>query len=262
MPNDPTLRRYYLEVISTAVSSAVGLNDVSLVIDTSGNGLSTVMPVNEWIIPHRNCLNLFVAWPEDKQYQLGLAEVRATIFIADPNSDFPSPGQIIGRAFWPLPTIPEVYPSKIETPFDADSPPPAHLWSEAQPIETLAQSDQTEILDLVERLRQALMGRNFDGAFRLVEYRYADDARVNGATLERLRDIVIRQYTDMMNEPSPHSTPIDPPLANFDIIANKRLVRVSHASNKEAVRIETEEGVSSIDVYAAKVLGKWTIVRG
>lgn len=256
------IQRFYLEVSSEGAAIAVSLNDVPLLVDDQGKGLATVMPVNEWILPGANKLQLFVAWPEDRQYEPGLAYVSAMVFIANPRAEFPEPGVLLGKLVWPVPGIPELYPAPLSLPFEIEKAPPSTLWTDAAIIEEIKDQDRQQILDLIEQVRSGLMAGDLGRVFDLMKYRFTDDALINGSTLERLREVSLSQWAAMRQEPNLVSKPLTMNHADFSIVGGKRLVKVTGPNNAEPVRIESDESISSVELYFAKIRDKWAIVRG
>lgn len=259
--SDPILKRYYLDIMSTGIDVHIGLNDVPLLADPEGNGVRTVLPVNEWLAPGVNTITLRIAWPESKQHVPGKAELKVFLFEADLEQEFPEPKTVLAELVWPPAGAPELYPRKLEEPFKIEPALPTKLWEEAEPVAAVGNADQAAILALVEHLRRALLANDLDTALRLLNYRWQEDARANGLKLEELQTAVREQYTYMLSEPSPHSAPLDPEDASFILGADKRIVKVLGPNNDEAIVIETEEGRYHIPIYASKILGRWTIVR-
>ena len=251
---------YYLDVQATEAVSFIGVNGVPVVADPRGRGARCVRPINEWLLPQGNQLTLSLSWPEAKPRQPGKALVRAAVFLADPNSEFPRPLQTLAEFKWPLPDRPETYPYQHRAAFRIPEVVPTRLWSEAPKVEELAEKDRGAILKLVEGLRAALLAKDPQAAFGFLEYRYADDARANYKAFDRIREVVIQQYGWMMKNDLT-SNHLDPESAAFELVGDGRLVRVTRQRLESAILLESAEQFFGIEVYAAKIRGVWTLVR-
>ncbi len=259
--SDPLLRHYFLDISSIGVQADIGLNDVPIVTDGKGAGVRTILPVNEWIWSGQNHLTVQVAWPGNKPHAPGLAELKVSLFEADPKSDFPEPMKVHAEAVWPLPTEPELYPHRFAVPMNIEFAPPTRLWAEAEPIGKVTDEHKAEIIALVEQLRAALMDRNAKAALKLLTYRYQDEARAYGTTAEGLLANVAKQYEIMWAEPSPKSAPLDPEAASFIVGSSKKILKVAGPNFKEALVIQTQEAEYQIPIFAARVSGRWLIAR-
>lgn len=259
--NTSNLKRYYLDIHSTGVQSHIGLNNLPLLTDATGAGVRTLLPVNEWIMPGTNTLTVHVSWPESRPYAKGLAEVAVSLFEADPASEFPTAKQVLAEVTWPHPTDPETYPKRLEKAVKIELVPPTTLWADAETITQLADPDRAAILTLTENFRQTLMAGDFEAAVKFLGYRCSDDALANGLQADEVRSTLIEQFKFMMSEPAPASSPLDPEAASFQIGAAGKVVKVAGPNHKDAIVIETQEARYQIAIFAAKIGGRWTLVR-
>jgi len=258
---DPLLRYYFLDIFSTGVEANIGLNGVPVLTDGKGAGVRTILPVNEWLWPGENYLTIHIAWPEHRSYSIGQAELKVSLFEADPDHDIPEPMTVHAEAVWPLATGPELYPHHFKVPAKIELAPPTRLWSEAEVVEKLTDEHKTEILAQIEQLRQALMNRNAEAALKLLTYRHLDEARAYGSPVEELQANVGKQYGMIWSEPSPVSAPLDPESATFIAGISKKLFKVAGPNFKEALVIQTGKAEYQIPICAAKVSGRWLIAR-
>ncbi len=253
---------FYLQVVAEGAGSAVGVNDVPLVIDSDGGGISIVRPINEWLMPDNNRLSVFLHWPETRTYAAGLARVRASVFIGHPAAEWPQPLRVLADFQWPQPDQPEAYPYTFAAPLAVRPPPLTTLWRRATQLRAVEPPDRAALVALVERFRAALLGADPQAAFGLVAERFADDARAYGKDPDRVRDVVLTQYRELMSEPGRLSSPLELQTAAFDVVADGYLVRVTRGGTEPAIRIRTAEDTHyGIDVYAAKLDGAWQLAR-
>lgn len=256
--------QFYLHVRSEGPAIFAGVNDAPVVSDPDGQGVVTYRPVNEWILADRNRLTISMSWPNAKEFVRGQTRVEVSLFVANPEFEYPEPGIVLAQFNWPLPGVPEAYPFRFDPPVKIhQTPPPTTLSSRTQLIESITDPDRFEILRLVEAFREALLGNDPNAAFAFVQERYADEAIAYGKPVERNRAVVLKQYGELMSEPDRKSEPLKPASAVYDIVAGGRLVLINRAPAAPAIVISANDGKVeySIDVYAGKVDGKWRVLR-
>ena len=254
--------QYYLEVKALNVGVFAGINDVSIVSDASGEGVSTLRPINEWILPKRNCLTVSLAWPAGKEFKPGLASVEASVFVADPDSPFPAPGQVLARASWPTVNHEEAYPFEIAVPFEIRNPTGATLWDRATPVRVLTPRDEARILEMINGFELALLARDAQRAYSFVAYRFEDDAAAYGKDPERIREVVLEQYEMLMSEPGFSVVPFDKDKdVEFEIVGMGCVVMVSRAGGGAAIQLRADSMNAEIAVFASKLDNEWIIGR-
>jgi hypothetical protein len=256
------LTHHFLDVDSSGVGLYLGVNGVQLLVDPKGDGIRTLLPVNEWIMPGENKLTATLNWPAHQDFKPNTAAVKLSLFESDPESEFPDPLKVLAEATWPAPPPErEQYPHKISVPFEVSSPPPASLWEQAEEIDEVTDEAKDIMLEKIETLRTAIMAGNHDLILRLLDYRYAEDARVNGIDPEKLKNSVKRQYEMLLDEPNVSSSPLEKENASFLLAVKNKVVKVVGLNSKDAIVITTEEAEYEIQAYLAKIGGEWIFVR-
>lgn len=254
-------KRYYLDADSAVLCTIMGVNGIPILSDPAGEGRRAIYPINEWLKPGENTITLYAAWPEEKPFVPATGRVSLRVFESKPAAPSPAPGVVCGASRWPLPPAPEVYPFQAAVPFTVTAAPPTQLWQEAEVVEELEPADRQAILALVERLRLALMRSDFEAAITLLAYRYDDLARANNGDPDRLRQIAVKQYTRMMAEPLPRSTALADEEVLLTLAAAGQVVHVGRPQGKDAILLSTEDSEYAIPVYAARITGRWRLVR-
>ncbi|OQY28746.1 MAG: hypothetical protein B6244_06185 [Candidatus Cloacimonetes bacterium 4572_55] len=256
---------YYISVISIGFGLQIRINDIPIISDLTGEGITTDEPINRWIKPGENKLSIRLEPPAILPENISKPKLEVKAFIADPASEAPKPGQMLRDFTWPDPDIPVgeiTYPYTHTADFPGGSSPSVKLWDEAETLSGLTDHDHKNILHLINQLRQALINRQTSDAFSYLEYRYAEEARSEGKTLQRLRDVVIEQYDWMYSMGDITIDPLVDENASFELVGNNQVVFVEQKPNLSALHIYQPDSdlLFGIPVFLSKIKGQWTIV--
>lgn len=257
---------YYLYFKCINLVSVVRLNDVPLIADADAEGIVITEPINYWVTHRSNNVQIDLDWPESQEFESGQSKMEMMVFRADPGSEMPKPGDIILNHEWPGEGATDeagMYPYSYSEQFSIIDPPDTKLWQEAEPIDSLTQNDKEAILRKIERLRSTLLNREKEKAFSILSYRYADEALAEGKKLDQIRSAVMELYDWMFNQGDLSADPLTIENSRFNIVGNRKLVYVDRGNLEISLVLTQEaEGVCfGIPIYAAKIKGKWLIVR-
>ncbi len=258
--------RFFLHVRALGAASLVSVNDAVVSVDLGADGVVVTDPVDTWIKPEENLLQVDLRWPEGQTFAPGRVEAEATVFIADPGSDSPRPGRVLARFEWPLPGHVEEedqYPLRQQVAFQASPAPATRLWDEAETVTPLGQGDRAEIFRRVAELRQALMNQQPERAYDLLSYRYAEEARAEGKSEGSIRAAVLEGYRDMFSFGHLEYAPVDEQSLILRPLSDGKVVHAMRDGYQHAIlALHRPSGTGfGIPVYMARVGGQWTIVR-
>lgn len=255
----------YLEIRTFGVMAEVGVNGVAIVGDTTGEGLHTIRPVDDWLRSGTNTLTARIGWPEGPELERATnAEVSARVCLADPSSPArPRAASVLAEFKWPVPDMPELeyLPLLVSEPFEVQDAPELRLWSESQSLRGLSSLDKSDIVALVERLRLAIVEGRHDEAYALSTIKFEDDIRANGGDPDELRETVIEQFGWMTSPATVESSPVTVGDAEFILCGDDRVVHVARPQSPDAFDVIGDAMKASVRVYVARINGEWTIVR-
>ena len=258
--------RFYLHVRALGIASMVSVNDSLVSMDLEADGVVVTEPVDTWIKPGDNLLQVDLRWPEGHPYAPGLAEAEATLFIADPGFDSPRPGRVLARLEWPPPGHVEEqdqFPLRRQLTFQVSTAPATRLWEDAENVSRLGRWDRSEIFGRVAEVRQALMNGQPERAYDLLSYRYAEEARAEGKPEARIRAAVLEGYRDMYSFGHLDHSPVDEQSLILRPLSDGKLVHVMREGYLDAIlALHRPSGTGfGISVYMARIGGQWIIVR-
>lgn len=248
------------------VASIFRINDATVVVDLDADGIGVVEPIDTWMKPGDNSLDVELRWPGGQDFVAGRADVEAELFLADSTSDSPRPGRVLARVQWPPPghlDQEDHYPLHLQYHFEISPPPPTRLWQEAERITQLGQLDRTQIFQRVADLRRALMTQQPNQAYDLLAYRYAEEARAEGKTEGQIRAAVLEGYSKMYSFGHLDFEPVDEQSLILRPHADRQVVHVMREGYQFAfIATHTPSDTCfGIPVFMARVRGEWIIVR-
>ena len=258
--------RFYLQFRALGSASLISVNDATVSVDLEADGVVVTDPVDTWIKPEENLLQLELQWPGGRPFATGQAAVEATLFIADPGSESPRPGRVLARMEWPPHGHVEQeddYPVRRQVTFQAGPAPATRLWQEAETVTPLAQIDRAEIFGRVAELRQALMTQQPERAYDLLSYRYAEEARAEGKSEARIRAAVLEGYQEMYGFGQLDYAPVEEQHLILRPLSDGKVVHVMRDGYQFAIMaLHRPSGTGfCIPVYMARINGQWSIVR-
>jgi len=252
---------YVIEAASQGIAVAIGINNAPIVTDLAAEGIRTSRAINEWIMPEGNALTAYLVWPDDRDFEPGLAEVHSRVFRPRPETSPPEPLELLAEFRWPVPDQPEAYPHTVEVPFQVKDPPPTRLWADAAPIETLSDLDRRLIIERVNEFASLVGSGDVPGTVALTEYKWREDARANQKDEQRMLDVASQSYTMVARKNGTPSPPIEPKSADFHISTGRRVVTVTRDGGLPPVTVTTERMRFSFAMHLARIADEWTIVR-
>lgn len=261
-------RYHYLSIESEGLSVLAGINGAPLFMCDEGQRFEDI-PINAWLASELgdNVLTVNLFWPAGEEFSPGKAKIKATVYIADPESASPRPLETLATFVWPKKDsngvlVPEAYPHRESIPFVLSEKIPTRLWEEAKVMESLSEEDQQAILDQVYAYAAAIETGNVDVVFEHIRYKIEDIARANGHDPTEQAVVAKQQmgwmYASSVNEVM-QPNELDP--AEFRLCGFNRVVWVRRASGEPALEMRTERRSFSFPLYFAQIKGKWIIVR-
>lgn len=264
------IRRYFLQARASGGAALIRLNDAPVVADLTAAGVVACDPVDPWIKPGRNLLQVDLDLPRlppEREFAPGQVRLELTLFVADPDAECPRPGQVLWHYRWPEPGLAEQqqsYPVQRQLPLDLPhAAPDTLLWQEAEPAGPLQAADQQQILGLVDSLRAALAGGEPEQAYQLLSYRYADEARAEGKPEAHIRDAVLDGYRQMLSWGPLEFAPVDAQQLALRPHADGLVVHVMRPGYQLALLALHRPSGSGfgIPAFASRIRGVWTLVR-
>lgn len=257
--------RHVLQLNTYGLSAVIGINRAHTVVDRNGAGVGTIRPINEWVMPGENTLDILLA-PAEGDPGVDTAEVKAALFVADPARGDDAPATTLVQFAWPLPPPARAsLPYMVSMPFAVTSPPPTTLWVDAPVIADLTEADRNDILAVIERYRAALLDHDASTAFTLMEYRYRDVARAHGHDQDAMETSVREHYAELFARAPLHCPPLSRAEAVFTLVGAGKVVMVNRGLGTHALHFESGTAPTrtffDIGIHMARIDGLWTIVR-
>lgn len=258
---------YILHARSFGVAVCAGINGSTTLVDDTGEGKSFYRPINEWILPEKNLLTGLVFQPPGGALPDGSAAggpgayVHLELLLAGadglPNTAVPALGEFHWSGAGPI----TVLPAPVIVPTVMQGAVNTRLWSEAEVVETLEDTDRTTIVALVNELMQALANQSTSLVLELLDYRFDDEARARAQDASALKSSAMNLVQNFAGfEQLPR--PLVADVSLFTPAAAGRAWHVQRGWMKPSIVFENDDQELSIEVYASRINGRWVISRG
>ncbi|MDR1931046.1 MAG: hypothetical protein LBQ44_10530 [Treponema sp.] len=266
---DTSRYRYGFDISVNTLGFSIVLNGTELVSFEGGPSYSKSLDINDWMISGDNEFTITLFWPDNKKFNSGAASG----LFALSSEKLESAGQGSGEKTelfsrsWPAPGAEENYPLSVSGRFKPDRFNPVLIERGELFNGVLSRSDQEEITAEVEKLRQAFAAKDLDAVNALFADKYADIAAARFLKPEEYRAEMDGFYSGLFAREAFTVRPLYSRY-NFQSAAAGRLVKVmqgslgfpepalimSYRENRRTLRYD-------LDLYFAKIGGRWVIVR-
>jgi hypothetical protein len=250
-------------VSSNIVGFNLLVNGAELLV-VEGKTHSSQVDINDWMVSGDNELVISITWPEGVKFAPGTSSASFTLFAND---------TILREYRWPTAAAADVaasYPYTISETFKPVVFPRVLVEKAEKVISsagTLSQADQEEIAALAEDLRRAFAEKNLAGINNIFRVKYADLAAARFTSASAIRTEMAAVYGDLMEKEAYTVRPFYGRYGYFST-ADDRLVKVVQGRigfPEPALVITWREGRRTLrhdlDLYFAKIDGKWVILR-
>lgn len=231
-----------------------GINGVTLATDRKGLGFFSRAPLNEWLRPDGNRLDVeaIVVSPP-----LTDEPPNFEVAICFPDDEQPP----LVRFDWRATKLEEFAPFRFSLPFVLPMPCPTKLFVEAEVIAADDEKARKEALACAKAAYDAFAARDVDRIIDLFGYRLEDNAR---GWINDPADAVSRARMAYASFVAPDGFSLYP-WENIEtrLVADGRAVFVSRQQGFPLIGAVKRPGVapSALDIYVARIDGKWRVVR-
>ena len=254
---DPKYYRFTL--VHHGYSLVIRLNDVVIDTDPQGVFRNRNFINNQYVIDGKNTLTIEIGLagdiPKDLTLQCTVQELTETDIQ---NNATPKP--VLTLEF-PGKQVPS-FPAQISGEFKVESPFGRWQWEDAETLD-MSPDIAEDLKDVLAKLHQALSSKDLAAVRKSVEIKTQEMARafyVDPA--ERLKDQE-KFFNDIFSDSQFDMEPLKTDDLDIVPMALNRLFLVRHQGGGVALESkELSEGYNfSLPVIAAKISGKWSIVR-
>jgi hypothetical protein len=256
-------RHYRIESTSRVAGFSLLINGAELLVN-EGKNHSSKVDLNDWMISGTNELAITIFWPETEKFAAGISSASFKLFVND---------TLLQEFKWPAAGVQDVlesYPYTINETFKASGFPRVLMDRAERVISsagTLPRSDQEEIAALADQARQAFTEKNIPEIDRLFRVKYTDLASARFVSAATLRTAADTTYSELMEKEAYTVRPFYGRYGYFSTADDKvvRLVQGRIGFPEPALVITYREGRRTVrydlDLYFAKIDGKWVIIR-
>ncbi len=148
-------------------------------------------------------------------------------------------------------------PITITKTFRATPVPPSAFWSSAKPL-AITTYTKAQVSMLIFKTWIALGSKNPETMFTAFRYQFNEINNYNFAEVYTENDFKQTVFPPLFENPR-HRLPTS--TLRFELVANKRLIKVTDKNGYSPIKLGPEAGFGEIDILAAPINGVWTLVR-
>jgi hypothetical protein len=244
----------HLHIRSIGVRFRSHFNGVPLAFDEHGKGFSSRAPLNEWLSPFGNRVEVEIFPPAERQPDGTEIEVAVTY----PEDTIPA----LQRFFWRLDADLEVPPFVLSFPFASPVEVKSRLWQEAFVLEELSPDEAAAARRLATKVYDAFATRDLERIMELLDYRVRDVARAWGD--EPAEDVASGReaFAGVVKAADFELEPLDPAKLELTPCGNHQLLLVTRAGAPlVATTHRAETSPATIPVYLARLESGWIVAR-
>jgi hypothetical protein len=221
--------------------------------------------IGRWIIPGANTITVTIkpavkAPPEDRRS----IEITVSTAVRGQMSD---EGTKIAALRVPEkegdPSLASIrQETRKELRFTPASAPPSELWSKSKP-EKLDDAAREEILRLVKDYHAAYVKKDREKLYDMLLFATLEAARNRYLSADEAKEMLKSGLAEMLSDKNFALVPLQADRLVIKPIAGGRVVWVTDAKNEAPVRTKRmkDGGYVEFPVYAARIDGKWMLVR-
>ena len=255
--------RYEVEAVSQMAGFTLMVNGAVLASADGGKGHRSRTEINDWMVSGNNEFAVDLFWPEGVRASPG-STASFGLFAND---------LLIKEFRWPLEGRPDTLaaePHTFRDTFRAEGFPRVQLEKAERVISiagALSREDQQEIAALAEELRRALTDKNVEGVEALFKTKFTDLALARFTSASSLRTEASAAFRELMARDAYTVRPLSGRYS-YAAVADGRAVRLTQGRvgfPEPALVVSFREGGRTlrhdVDLYFAKIDGKWLIIR-
>jgi len=254
---------YRIEASVQIVGFSVMVNGAEILIFDGGeNNFSSRIEINDWMVSDNNKVDITIFLPDSAKFASGTVSASFKIMSND---------KLIKEFKWPIDKTSEALnnPYTFTETFKADGFPRVQLEKAERIISSagiLPRDDQDEIAAIAKQLRTAFIEKDMDTISNLMRAKYEDLATARFTTAAAIKAETEAKYSELMTKTG-YSVYYTQRNSFFSAVEDRavRLGQGRISFPEPALIITYRESGKSIrwimDLYFAKIDGKWVIIR-
>ncbi len=257
------MTHHALRLTSKSAISIVGIDEAPLLIDPTGEGLTTITPINPWLREGINQLTIFLGEKPliDGTPPPAPVFASAKVYTIKPDSDTSDVDRELAHFEISEQENP-VLPLIRVIPFKVSEPPPVKLWLQAKAQDAVTEEAKRAILAILHEFQDAVEKREVEPILRILDFKTTDSALANAQDAARMRKVIESQYLKIMfpkKDLKVLRLPDD--LLNFKLICRKQIVWLFHDLKNPAFVAKAENARFTIPLFFAQLGNGWQVVR-
>lgn len=249
-----------LRVRASGVRLSAGVNGLPLVIDETGGGVATRVPLNLWLHPEGNRLTVDVspvpttgphALPSPKEAPYFSVELMTAQEGAPP----------LAKVGWTYPKDRPFLAQRLELPVSVATPVPTRLWHEAARLGKLTDDDRRQAVQAGARVHEAFAARRLDDVINLLSWRFEEFARAFGEDVAEMKAGARQAYGRLVDDPTWKPEAIVEKDVQARLLGDGQLVLLERRGQPWIASAQGSSQLVTLPVFVARLSGEWVVVR-
>lgn len=261
--NTLTTDYYFLKAETHDAIATININDAPIVVSPDTDSLNTIVPMNTWLSEGENTITIDIL-PSPDSTEGYNPNISISVFLHDPKSETPlakttlatlnynNKDKVIERTIFPL-------SSSVK--FDFNKSIPNKLWNTASDLTLISEADKSEIVNILNLLTSSLTSNNISKAIELQKFKINEEALSVNKQYSVLENAVTTTYKMLADQTGLNSQNIKVENLEFKICGKNKLVFITTTTGENAVAFSSDEMEFELEIFMAKIDGKWVIAR-
>ncbi|MFK5950580.1 MAG: hypothetical protein QM500_17645 [Methylococcales bacterium] len=254
---------YFLKAETHDAIVTININDAQIIRSPDTDSLNTIVPMNTWLTEGENVISINISPPPNntKDYN---PNISISVFLHDPKSETPLPKTMLATLKYRNKDedIDKIkFPLSRSVKFDFNKSIPNKLWNTASDLTAISELDKTEIVNTINLLTSSLTSNNISKAIELQKFKLNEEALSVNKQYSEFEHAATTTYKLLADQTNLISQPVEVESLEFNICGKNKLVLITTTKGENAISFSSDEMDFELEVFMAKIDGKWTIAR-
>jgi len=254
---------YFLKAETHDAIVTININDAQIISSPDTDSLNTIVPMNTWLTEGENKLSINISPPPEDVEDYN-PNITISVFLHDPKSETPLAKTTLATLKYRNKDedIDKIkFPLSRSIKFDFNKSIPNKLWTTGSDITSISEEDKTEIVNTINLLTGSLTSNDINKAIELQKFKLNEEALSVNKDYSEFEHAATTTYKLLADQTNLTSQPVKVENLKFNICGKNKLVLITTTDGENAISFSSDEMDFELEVFMAKIDGKWTIAR-
>ncbi|MCF7918855.1 MAG: hypothetical protein K9N06_02955 [Candidatus Cloacimonetes bacterium] len=265
---------YYLFICCNKLNLLAGINGAWLFRDFSGKFSSIHEPVNLWLLPETNYINIDYFQLNESLLKKGKAEIEIKLFRADTSKpESLESAEEYYKFAWKSNDYSPIIPQIMKIPLNLQLPGIVQydIWEKAEDLtdlnlnkheEEYSQTDVNEIYQLLRNYISGIIAGDIDTLLSLQEFKFREESKSRFKKFNDVQENIRGQYAKMAGSKLREWNELSKDNISFRKIYGNKILEINKNVNQYPVSVVIDDEILlEVPIYLSRLSGNWIIVR-